>query len=644
MLVAAIVFVATAALYLWTMSRGVGFIDRGELAAVACTLGIAHPTGYPTLVLISHAFQAIVPGRPIVVLNALAVFLVAFGAAGLALLCDRFLESVAEGRIWKRSSPKSHATRRASRSDTPKPMRTAGPPLPAHWRAIYAGCAALLIATSTTFWQQANGFEVYAFQAFLLPLLGLALLRDLERPTFVSGLLFGLMVGITFTNHLTVIVLAPAFLVAWFVRLGLRDGLRRIVWPVAPAFLAGLLPYAWMMLRAAQEPRLSWGDPRDLERLLSHVTGRQYQLWMFSSGDMAQQQWNYAMARLPSDLGIAGVIVAVVGIFALVGRARGALIFAGLIIATSLVFVIGYGIRDVDPYALPALVGFGLLIAAGWTVVHRRFGAPIAVAAAITLIVFNAVWHFRACNERDLTMPEDLVRDLLEPLPEHAVLFSSLWDNVLAPSMYLQIVEGLRPDVTVISTELLRHPWYVRELARREPELMAPVRAEADRLEAATRDGLGAEAAYDALVGGMVAHAAPSRRIHATCEVDLVPLRALVATPCGLAVEFRADTSYVACSTAALRLRPWNGRADHYVATHHLIYGQSLVLRSNYEARHGFHDRALAAAQAAVACAPPFHASRIPALPADGTRIARDCVTFFERLRVSVNAGLPELR
>ena len=628
-LVAAVVFVATAALYLWTMSRGVGFIDRGELAAVASTLGIAHPTGYPTLVLISHAIEAIVPGRPILVLNALAAILVALGASGLALLSDRFLESVADGRIWKTSSPKSQTPRRSARSESAKSPRAAGPPLPAHWRAIYAGAAALLIATSTTFWQQANGFEVYAFQALLLPLLCLALFRDLEHPTLVSGLLFGLTLGVTFTNHLTVIVLAPAFLIAWFVRFGLRDGGRRIVWPLAPAFLVGLLPYAWMMVRAAQEPRLSWGDPRDLEHLFHHVTGRQYQLWMFSSADMSEQQWIYAWSRLPSDLGMAGVLVAVIGIFALMPRARGALIFAGSIVATSLIFVIGYGIRDVDPYALPGLVGLALLVAAGWTLVHRRLGPPVAAAAAIALVLVNGVWHFRACNERDLTLPEDLVRDLLEPLPERALLFSSMWDNVLSPSMYLQIVEGLRPDVTVISTELLRHPWYVRELTRREPELMASVRD---------------EGAYDALVGGIVARASGTRRIYATCEVDLVPLRAFTATPCGLAVEFRADSGYVECPTPAFRLRPWKNRADHYVATHHLIYGQSLVLRSNYEARHGFKDRALAAAQAAVACAPPFPASRIPALPADGTQIARACVTFFERLQVSVNAGLPELR
>ncbi len=634
-LVAAGVFAICATLYLCTMSRSVSFIDRGELAAAACTMGIAHPTGYPTLILLAHAVQAVVPGRPIVVLNGLAAVLVALGAALLVLLAYRFLESLG-GSTWARPNSKAAARKKApagSRSTLSESMR-----------AIYAGCASLLIATSVTVWQQANGFEVYSFQLFLLPVLGLALLRDLERPTIVSGMLFGLILGLTFTNHLTVVVLAPAFLAAWFVRFGLRPGLARILWPVAPALLVGLLPYVWLLLRASAEPRLSWGDPHDFGRLMAHVTGKQYQLWMFSSAEDARLQAAYAFSRLPWDLAFAGAAVAIVGGTFLARRDRGAMVFACLIVATSLVYLVGYGIRDVDPYALPALMGLGLLVAAGWAALHQRFGARVTLAVAGALIVVNGALHFRSCNERDLTLSEGLVRDLLEPLPERSVVFSSLWDHVISPSLYMQIVEGLRPDVTVISTELLRHPWYVRELARRDPELMALVRTEAEGHERATRSGTGVGAAYDGLVAGIIRHAAPTRGIFATCEVDLAPLRGFVATPCGLAVEFRADSGYVACADPALRLRPWRGRADLYVATHHLLYGQSLVLRSQYEARHGFHDRALAAAQSAVGFAPPFASKDIPVLPLDGARLALESVRFFTRLRGSVNAGLPELR
>ena len=48
-LVALGTFVVALPIYLCTMNRSVGFMDRGEMAAAAATWGIPHATGYPTL-------------------------------------------------------------------------------------------------------------------------------------------------------------------------------------------------------------------------------------------------------------------------------------------------------------------------------------------------------------------------------------------------------------------------------------------------------------------------------------------------------------------------------------------------------------------------------------------------------------------
>src|SRR5215831_12530357 len=70
------------------MNRTIGFIDRGELAATTYTLGIPHPTGYPTFTLLGWLVAHSIPARPVLVLNAFAAFLVAVSAAGLVLLFD----------------------------------------------------------------------------------------------------------------------------------------------------------------------------------------------------------------------------------------------------------------------------------------------------------------------------------------------------------------------------------------------------------------------------------------------------------------------------------------------------------------------------------------------------------------------------
>jgi len=88
---AAFAFGITLPVYLATMNRTIGFVDRGELAAVAYTWGIPHATGYPTLMLIAGTIAHLVPLRPVLVLNAFAALLVATGVAMMVLLFDRVL-------------------------------------------------------------------------------------------------------------------------------------------------------------------------------------------------------------------------------------------------------------------------------------------------------------------------------------------------------------------------------------------------------------------------------------------------------------------------------------------------------------------------------------------------------------------------
>ena len=80
------VSVIAFAVYLGTLSPSFGFVDKGEMAAVAATLGIAHPTGYPTLMLIGFAFTSILPLRAVVSLNLLSALLAASGAGVLTVL------------------------------------------------------------------------------------------------------------------------------------------------------------------------------------------------------------------------------------------------------------------------------------------------------------------------------------------------------------------------------------------------------------------------------------------------------------------------------------------------------------------------------------------------------------------------------
>src|SRR3970040_1764705 len=57
---AAALSLIVAAVYTTTLNPAVSFIDSGELATAAATLGIAHPTGYPLFTLLGRII-AVVP-------------------------------------------------------------------------------------------------------------------------------------------------------------------------------------------------------------------------------------------------------------------------------------------------------------------------------------------------------------------------------------------------------------------------------------------------------------------------------------------------------------------------------------------------------------------------------------------------------
>ena len=85
----AIVFAISLLLYLITLAPSVDFIDAGELAAVAHTWGIAHPTGYPLFSLLAALWALLPIGSGILRLNVFAAALSAAGAAvAVQLLFD----------------------------------------------------------------------------------------------------------------------------------------------------------------------------------------------------------------------------------------------------------------------------------------------------------------------------------------------------------------------------------------------------------------------------------------------------------------------------------------------------------------------------------------------------------------------------
>jgi hypothetical protein len=129
--------------------------------------------------------------------------------------------------------------------------------------------------------------------------------------------------------------------------------------------------------------------------------------------------------------------------------------------------------RERDYFFVLSFWAWGLWAGYGAITVTQRLRVrPIfgVLMAALPLALnWGAVTRRR---QPEASLPRQLGESLLRSAPQYAVLFVD-GDNDTYPLWFLQQVDALRPDVTVVTVPLLGADWYAAELARRH-QLLPP--------------------------------------------------------------------------------------------------------------------------------------------------------------------------
>jgi hypothetical protein len=648
--VALLASAAAAVPYLLTVNRTFGFIDKGELAAVASTFGVAHPTGYPTLMALGYVVTHVVPLRPVLALNILAALLAAASAGTLTWLFDDVLRRVA-------AAAESQRPRKAARRKRIAPGVPATAP---RSRVLLAALAALLVVFTPTWWDQANGFEVYSLHGAWMPVVILLFLRFVDDEVRLSkdaaaprgwhgmtraGSSFALALGLSFTNHMTTILLAPAFLLHYGATLPRARSLLRLL-PLVPAFALGLSPYLLLPVRAAMHPYFNWGDPETLKRFFDHVTGKQYQVWMFQDAEVYKQQAAFFFGHLPAQFAYIGLALAVLGIVHL-GRASLRLsLFVALLFLACVAYSTGFGIMEIVPYYMTAILAAGLWCATGLEALRIRWGDGAALGAAACLVVANCALHCSETNESRNTLVEGMASNMLQTLPPDAIVLSAQWDFWVAGSFYLQVVEKRRPDVLVIDPELLRRSWYLTQLEVDHPDVMRPIEPEVARFRSELYkfehglpyEGAAIESAYNGVIGAIVETNIATRPVHVTPEVNPRIDPKLARAPYYLTLRLQRDAAYLPEAFPRYDFHFFEGHIDPYTAKTYELYARSAELRMAYEARHGDLPLARRYAEYAATFDPHFERRQVTDAPLGSQAQILEVIDHFDELEHRVSA------
>jgi len=477
--------------YMFTIAPSIIQIDTGELAAVQCTLGIAHPTGYPLFTLLGYIFSLIpLPFSKIFQMNLLAALYCTIAISVFTFTSKLVLDNLSAFQFINHPKEKTKRKKKDSNKIV-QPTFTSMGVLSETYKIVPAIFGGLFLALSKTFWFQSTSVEVYSLHLFLITIIILTLIKtfllsDKEKSVSKYWIFFALALALGFTNHMTTLLIIPGVTYLYFTKNGFyAKSIKQIVFMLLVSFPILMLVYSYLPIRALQSPFMNWGNPIEWERIIRHISGQQYQVWLFSSTEAAAKQFNYFVENLPKEFSLS-LIVVFAGLIVSFIYARRFFLFNIIVFLSTVLYSINYDINDIDSYFLLAYISlaffavFGIVQLILFTAKYKmEIIMPVSVLILFSGIQFYS--NYDDVNQRNNFVYEDYTKTLLKTLPENSIVFSYQWDYFISASYYFQQVENFRRDVVVVDKELLRRSWYYNQLTTNHPTLLNGVKSDVDQ-------------------------------------------------------------------------------------------------------------------------------------------------------------------
>ena len=475
-LTAIIVFI----FYLFTLAPGVIASDAGELATVQYTLGIAHPTGYPLFTILGFIFSHLpIPLRPITKLNLLTALWTVFSIYVLTITIKFLLDNLFSWISTKANQDENIYDR--FRVDEKSKIIS----------AVFGGLA---FGFSKTLWFQSLSVEVYSLHIFLFSMTFYFLIKayhednDGKQAGFFESKWFltFLFLSLGFTNHLSTIFILPSILFIYFNKwnFNLTKLKRFLTYSLFGILIAGLI-YLYIPLRAMMQPFLNWGNPVTFENFINHISGKLYHQFLFPSfGDYVSNIGKFLNSLLisfdksefsGSDFSIV-IVIAFLGILASIFLFRKLFNLLMFIFLPTMLISAFYNIPDIDVYYLPAHFVIGIFSSIGFfyliTIKMKTRTKQIVIASIFFISIFLEInQNYSRVDLSDHTLMDDYTLTLLNSVEKNSIVLSAR-SSFYFPSLYYQLVEGVRKDIVIAEHYLLQQKWYYTQLNKIHPGII----------------------------------------------------------------------------------------------------------------------------------------------------------------------------
>ncbi len=474
------IFIITFSVYLLTLYPTIPFHDAGDMVASAYLLGIPHPTGYPFFTIFGRFFITIIPfGNVAFRMNIESALF-----ASLAVMMVYFI----------------------TRKLIPNP-----------YSLIPSIVASLILAFSTTFWEQAIIAEKYTLNAFFFSLLVFVLLKwqdsrnwKLEIRNWKLLYLFAFILGLSFAHHMQTMFLIPASI--FFVLATLLKNRRdaetqrkkihklhrfsqifsiRNLHPFTGAsqkskirnlslmflfFCLPLILYFSLPIRSAAHPWINWGDPDKLNGFIDYLTAKGYAHYFEKSTilDHFKRGFSHLKTHILNQFSLL-FLPSIIGFFLLLLKKRNIFIFFLLIIIANIAHCSHYNIPNVWDYYIPTYIilsiSLGFLLSSIISLI-KKFSV-FCVLCSVFCLLFPLYPFSKNITSRNKSRDYSYYDEgmgYLKPLKKDAIFLTK--GDICFILWYLHYVENVRQDIFLINGTFLHTLWLMDEIDKHHPELV----------------------------------------------------------------------------------------------------------------------------------------------------------------------------
>lgn len=404
---------------------GLTWLDGGELALAAGSMGVAHPPGEPAYLVLARLAALIPVGDLPFRLTLLSAATVAGAAGVLASLVARAVEAAGIASACR-----------------------VGP-------TLAGGVAGLAFATAPGVQLQAVRPELYGLVILLLLLCTLALAHGGRRGVALAVLPLCVAGAV---HHAMLVAAIPGLAL---LSLGRGKGSLKVGLGVTATLLTpGLLQFSWLPLRSFAGPALDFGAPRDLGRILWSVSAAGYARSFRTDAELVLENVVAHGGIFVQDLGWPILALACIGLAGVTMRSRRVALACLLLVVVGVLPTVLQGMfREDNPDARGYLLAIYATLCAGAGLGSAlladflRESAPRlrhAIVPAIALVVLLPVGQgaLASADHSRRFLPARLGAAVLDAAQPGAVLLLA-GDSWSFPALFARYWEGRRPDVEV---------------------------------------------------------------------------------------------------------------------------------------------------------------------------------------------------